>query len=67
MNGVVSVKSKDTEDFEVCGSYEVKEDANLKIVLLILLLLLLILIQLCKMILIKKYQFRKLINNLPAN
>lgn len=49
MNGVVSVKSKDMEDF-FCGSYGAKKDANLKIVLLILLLLLLILIQLCKMI-----------------
>lgn len=64
---MISVKSKDMEDFEVCGNYGVKKNANLKIVLLILLLLLLILIQQCKMILIKKYQFRKLINNLPAN
>lgn len=64
---MVSVESKDVEDFEVCGSYRVKKKANLKIVLLILLLLLLTLIQLCKMILIKKYQFRKLINNLLAN
>lgn len=64
---MVSVESKDVEDFEVCGSYGVEKKANLKIVLLILLLLLLTLIQLRKMILIKKYQFRKLINNLPAN
>lgn len=48
VDGVVSVKSKDVEDFEVCGSYRVKKKANLKIVLLILLLLLLTLIQLCK-------------------